>query len=594
MTKNSSKLTISQIKARRERRLMNAVGRSASFYRENPHRFVEDYFDGITLRLFQKILLFMMNYSNFFILFSSRGLGKTYLIAIFCCVRCILYPNSKIVIASSTRTQGNLVLLKIQDELMKKSANLRYEIADKGKQKDISATANNGECYFKNGSWIKVVTMNDNARGNRANILFVDEFVQTDKHVIDTVLTKFLSSEREPAFLNKPEYANYPREQNKELYASSAWYKSHWSYKKLQTYVKQMVAPTYRKYFACCLPYQIAILEHLLSRERVEDQMSEDDFNELTWMMEMECMFYGDTEESFFRFDNITKRRILKNALPQLKDVMTGKEKVPALTRGERRVLSVDVALMASVKHKNDASSILINCAIPNKNGGFVSNYLLLEPYEGLTTDELGMYIMRYFYLYNCTDLVLDTNGIGTPVFDYICQDHYDPDTGVSYGALTTVNPRDYMASRCKVRNARRCVWSIKANAEFNNQIATYLRNSIDVGKINLLIDQVDAKNTFMENDAKFRKATSKEQIDILMPYVQTTLLIDELINLKTEVNGTKIKLKERSGMRKDRYSSMAYNNYVIERIARKQRSRDDEDWRDFSLQFKKPVIRKF
>lgn len=594
MTKNSSKLTISQIKARRERRLMNAVGRSASFYRENPHRFVEDYFDGITLRLFQKILLFMMNYSNFFILFSSRGLGKTYLIAIFCCVRCILYPNSKIVIASSTRTQGNLVLLKIQDELMKKSANLRYEIADKGKQKDISATANNGECYFKNGSWIKVVTMNDNARGNRANILFVDEFVQTDKHVIDTVLTKFLSSEREPAFLNKPEYANYPREQNKELYASSAWYKSHWSYKKLQTYVKQMVAPTYRKYFACCLPYQIAILEHLLSRERVEDQMSEDDFNELTWMMEMECMFYGDTEESFFRFDNITKRRILKNALPQLKDVMTGKEKVPALTRGERRVLSVDVALMASVKHKNDASSILINCAIPNKNGGFVSNYLLLEPYEGLTTDELGMYIMRYFYLYNCTDLVLDTNGIGTPVFDYICQDHYDPDTGVSYGALTTVNPRDYMASRCKVRNARRCVWSIKANAEFNNQIATYLRNSIDVGKINLLIDQVDAKNTFMENDAKFRKATSKEQIDILMPYVQTTLLIDELINLKTEVNGTKIKLKERSGMRKDRYSSMAYNNYVIERIARKQRSRDDEDGRDFSLQFKKPVIRKF
>lgn len=310
--------------------------------------------------------------------------------------------------------------------------------------------------------------------------------------------------------------------------------------------------------------------------------------------MEMECMFYGDTEESFFRFDNITKRRILKNAFPKLKDVMTGKEKVPALTRGERRVLSVDVALMASVKHKNDASSILINCAIPNKNGGFVSNYLLLEPYEGLTTDELGMYIMRYFYLYNCTDLVLDTNGIGTPVFDYICQDHYDPDTGVSYGALTTVNPKDYMASRCKVRNARRCVWSIKANAEFNNQIATYLRNSIDVGKINLLIDQVDAKNTLMENDTKFRRATSKEQIDILMPYVQTTLLIDELINLKTEVNGTKIKLKERSGMRKDRYSSMAYNNYVVERIARKQRSRDDNEDLGIGFVFKKPVLRKY
>lgn len=132
---SSAKLSISQLKEKREKKLMDTVGRATAFYRSNPHRFVEDYFDGITLRLFQKILLFMMNYSNFFILFSSRGLGKTYLIAIFCCVRCILYPNSKIVIASSTRTQGNLVLSKIQDELMKKSMNLRYEIADNGKQK---------------------------------------------------------------------------------------------------------------------------------------------------------------------------------------------------------------------------------------------------------------------------------------------------------------------------------------------------------------------------------------------------------------------------------------------------------------------------
>jgi len=211
-----------------------------------------------------------------------------------------------------------------------------------------------------------------------------------------------------------------------------------------------------------------------------------------------------------------------------------------------------------------------------------------------LITDELGMYIMRYFYLYNCTDLVLDTNGIGTPVFDYICQDRYDPKTGMSYGALTTVSQKDYMASRCKVRNAKRCVWSIKANAEFNNRIATYLRNSIDVGKINLLIDQLDAKNKFLENNPKFRKMSSKEQIDMLMPYVQTSLLVDELINLKAEINGTKIRLRERSGKRKDRYSSMAYNNYVIERIARKQRNNEDDDDPEFKMVFKKPVIRKF
>lgn len=87
---------------------------------------------------------------------------------------------------------------------------------------------------------------------------------------------------------------------------------------------------------------------------------------------------------------------------------------------------------------------------------------------------------------------------------------------------------------------------------------------------------------------------SSKEQIDMLMPYVQTSLLVDELINLKAEINGTKIRLRERSGKRKDRYSSMAYNNYVIERIARKQRNNEDDDDLEFKMVFKKPVIRKF
>lgn len=587
------KLTVSEIQQQKNDKLMEVVGKSAAFYRANPHRFVEDYFDGITLRLFQIILLYVMNIMNFFVLFTSRGLGKTWLVAIFCCVRCILYPGSKIVIASSTREQGNLVLAKIRDEICKKSSNVSYEIdwANGG----IKTSANLGECYFKNGSWIKVVTMSDSARGRRANIVFIDEFVLTNKTVIDKVIKKFLISSREPNFLNKPEYKDYPRERNKEFYASSAWLKSHWSYDKLKSYVNQMTGPRYRKFFACCLPYQIAIAEQLLDREAVKDQMAEDDFNPLTWMMEMECLFYGDTEESFFRFDTLTKQRVIKRAYPKLEDVVAGKANVPKLQKGERRILSVDVALMASRKHNNDASTTLINSAIPNKNGGYASNYLFVDDYEGLTTDELGMTILRCFYLYNCTDLVLDTNGIGTPVFDYIAQDHYDTETGMFYGALTTLDPKDPMAERCKVRNARRCVWSIKATAEFNSSSAMYLRNNFDTGKINLLINENEAELLLTETSPEYRKMSSYDRVSIKMPYVQTTLLIDELISLKTETNGTNIKLREASGKRKDRYSAMQYNNWVVECIARKRRAQaaQDDIEAEPTMLFKKPVIRR-
>jgi hypothetical protein len=275
---------------------------------------------------------------------------------------------------------------------------------------------------------------------------------------------------------------------------------------------------------------------------------------------------------------------------------MSSKASVPKLVKGERRILSVDVALMASRTHNNDASSTMINSAIPNKNGGFVSNYLFIDSYEGLTTDELGMTILRLFYLYSCTDLVLDTNGIGTPVFDYIAQDHYDPETGMFYGALTTLDPKDQMAERCKVRNARRCVWSIKATAEFNSTSAMYLRNGFDTGKINLLIDDHEAERYFMETSSDYRKLDSYSRVSVKMPYIQTTLLIDELISLITETNGANIKLREPSGKRKDRFSSMQYNNYAVETIARKQRAQnalDSLDGDSAAFYYKKPIIRK-
>ena len=47
------------------------------------------------------------------------------------------------------------------------------------------------------------------------------------------------------------------------------------------------------------------------------------------------------------------------------------------------------------------------------------------------------------------------------------------------------------------------------------------------------------------------------------MPYTQTTLLIYELINLESETKGLNTRVFEKSGMRKDRYSSLAYNYWV-------------------------------
>ena len=94
-----------------------AIGRAAAYYRANPHRFVKDFLH-IDLRWFQKIVIYAMNMNPAFCMIASRGLGKSFLIAIYCCVRCVLYPGTKICIASGTRGQAANVLEKIRTEIM--------------------------------------------------------------------------------------------------------------------------------------------------------------------------------------------------------------------------------------------------------------------------------------------------------------------------------------------------------------------------------------------------------------------------------------------------------------------------------------------
>lgn len=89
----------------RQARIFEGVDEWCAFYRANPHRFCKDYLH-LNLHLFQIILIMMMNWSSVTVFIGSRGIGKSFLSAVFCVVRCILYPGTKICIASGTRGQA--------------------------------------------------------------------------------------------------------------------------------------------------------------------------------------------------------------------------------------------------------------------------------------------------------------------------------------------------------------------------------------------------------------------------------------------------------------------------------------------------------
>lgn len=550
--------TIQEIEQEKSQRIMQTVAFRCGYYRENPHRYAEEVL-GVHLKLFQKILLWAMMHYNYFMFIAARALGKTWLTALFCVIRCILYPGTKIIVVSGTLKQANEVLLKIKDDFMVGSPILRTEI------KDCKIGQNDAEVSFWNGSWIKTRTSTDNARSARANLIICDEFRLIDKTILDTVIRKFLGDARHPNYLNKPEYAGL-QERNKEIYMSSAWYKASWAYEKAQAYTLNFFNDK-KKYFICGLPYQLSIMEGLLMRSQVEDEMSEADFNELTWGMEMETVWLGDSTGSFFKLDDFNKARRIDDVLYPLKFYNID-YRIPDPPNGGKRVLSLDIALMASNrKKKNDASAFYINDLELITQTSYKSNFKFGKTYEGLTTDQLGLIAMRYFYQYKCTDFVLDANGVGLAVYDYIIQDHYDPDTGETYKALCCCNDDD-MAIRCKVPDANKVVWSVKANATFNSQICIALREGIRSGKVSFPKNEFVVDDYLIKEYKPFKKLSPTEQAEIKTAYVQTTMAAFELIKLRTYIKDGKVSVKESYGMRKDRYSSIAYNYWCANQLA--------------------------
>ncbi len=177
---------------------------------------------------------------------------------------------------------------------------------------------------------------------------------------------------------------------------------------------------------------------------------------------------------------------------------------------------------------------------------------------------------------------------IGLGVADYICRDQYDPETGEMYGALTFCNDDD-MASRCKVKDAKKVCWSVKATSNFNNEICILLRNGIQNGKINFLVSDQDCEDLISKYYKDFNKLTPFDKAYIKMPYVQTTMAEYELIKLDHEVRNGNIRVKEQAGMRKDRYSSIAYNYWCACQLELKLRPQQTVSEMLEIFQFRKP-----
>ena len=543
-------------------RLDEGVKIWTSFYRQNVHRFVADYLE-IQLKPFQVVLLYMIEKNLKSCLITTRGLGKSWLIALYCCCRCILYPGQKVIVSCETKEQSrNLIREKIVNELMNMSPNLRKEI----NPREIKIGTNESYVKFKNGSTIIAINASENTRGKRAHILVVDEYVQI-KNGFDTltkILQPFLQVVRQPKYLQNPKYAHL-QEENKQIYASSAWYADHWSYDLYKDYVEKMLIG--ESSFVCNLPYNIALKYGLMTQKRLDEIMNDPNLSEEAFLMEYSAMFYDLGDGAYIKpSDIINNRTIVKPWYPPT-DIEyiaeKGKRNISwkedRTSKQELRVLGCDIALAQG--DKNDNTVIHYSVSIP-KGDKYISEVRYSEAINGGTAKAIALRLKQLYFDGDCDYIVMDIAGLGLAVLDALGEYTFDTERDIKYPPMCCFNKED-KKERCGYREAIPCIYGIVANEEINNAIAVTLKASLNNHTLKFLVNEFEGEDWLNENK-NFQMLEASEKVRLMYPYVQTTLTQMEIIKLQTEITRKGIKLVEFGSNRKDRYSALAYMNLFI------------------------------
>ncbi len=562
-----------------------------AYYRHNPHKFAKDYL-GINLFLYQTILLWAMNKYSFFMYIAARGQGKSYLIAVYTIIRAILYPNSQIIIASGTKGQARLIITQKIMNIYNNSPNLRREI------KDVKTGANETFVLFKNGSKIEAVVSNDNSRGYRANILIVDEFRLVAKSVLDEVLIPFLNVNRIPPYLSNPKYKHLS-EENKEIYISSSWYKNHWIWDSFKSYLSGMIAG--KDYFVAVLDWRLSVFHGLLSKQRISNVMTADDFDQTSFDIEYEALFIGEGENAYFKLDDIQSCRTLPKAFYPISNFRyledrtekgnLNKHDVDRLVKkysnmpkksGEVRIISMDVALMGSNKIlKNDTTAYILMRLLP-ENGQYRRDVAYIETLSGTHSEKQAIRLKQLYTDFQADYVALDAHGNGMSIYDDCVRILYDEERDIEYEAWTAFN-NDRMDERKMDANALPVIFAIKADTIVNHEVATSLRSSFEKRKIRLLINDIEAREDMIANDKLLSKST-EEQVRMLKPFLQSTATQNELVSLGYEIRSGSISIKEEGNATKDRYSAIGYGNYLANVLERDLVKQTNDDLLDYCL----------
>lgn len=521
-----------------------------AYWRVYPDRLIDYYCslnpnNSFHLFFYQRLFLrCIMRHKNIYATFV-RAWSKSFMSVMSLMLKCILYPNAKIFSVAGGKEQSASILSSKVDEICTLIPAMAKEIIwdARGTRAITRQTKDSVKYTFKSGSTLENVAASEKTRGARFHSGLMEECVGIDQDMLNEVIVPTMNVNR----IVKGESNTAERVNKSAVFITTAGYKNTYSYDKLIQILCQTVARP-EDNIILGGSWRTPVVEGLLDRDFVAQLKMDGTFNEASFEREYESKWTGDVESAFFDSTVFDKHRVLKQPEYGYNRKLSAKGYY---------MLGVDVGRFGC------STEICVFKVTPAPTGVSQKHLVNLFTIEAEHFGIQAIKIKRIFEQYNCKIAVVDGNGLGAGLVDFLVTDQIDPDTDETLYNWGVYNDDDRKYKNFETPNTiRNAMYIMKANAPLNTIMYSYCQTQLQHGKIKFLVDDNVAKNKFSEQ-AQWNKLKPEQRAEKLMPYVQTNILKDQMANLIEENENHNIILKPNNRkIPHDKFSALIYGLY--------------------------------
>lgn len=454
------------------------------------------------------------------------------------------------------------------NEICKLIPALANEIEWDGRGKITKTTRTKDEVAysFKNGSIIKNAAIAEGTRGARFQSLLTEEVAKVDQEKYTEIIVPTLTVSRK---VGKGDADPNEILNQSAVYVTSAGFKDTYAYQKLIDVLCHMVADTTNHdAFVIGGDWRIPVIEGLQPKNFIESQETDSSMDEAGFDREYNSIWGGVADGAFFNPDQFDRNRVLEHA-------ETGfNKKLPA---NGYYVMGVDVG-----RH-NDLTEIVILKVLPDGRGFSKKHVVNIITFEGEHLEKQAIKIKKVFQRYKCDMCVLDGNGVGDGLVDLLVRDQIDPDTGDFLANWGVYNDEDGKYKEWQTSDTiHNALYVVKANLPLNSELYSYCQVQLSSNHISFLVDETVAKNNLL---ASGKKMSTLEREEYLRPYVETTFLKSQMMNMVSTNEGANIKLTQSTKkIKKDKLSALIYALLWVKRQDERNKNKKKFKMSDYLL----------